>query len=160
MFKAFLSAIGLLALAGCSATGPTYSQYQSQEANSSVVYIYRPSKSVNCCVAPAVYINGQKKNSLKNGGYVVYELEPGTHVVAVGDGTYGFEKSALQLDLGAGESYYLKWVIGPVENFSELVLASVAGVTGSAIGARDYNLVPIKSQIAKEEIRALKLSMP
>lgn len=160
MYKPFLIIVCLIALSGCSASGPAYSQYQSQEANSSVVYIYRPSKSVNCCVAPAVYIDGQKKNSLKNGGYVVYELEPGAHVVAVGDGKYGFEKSDLQLDLSAGESYYLKWVIGPLENFSELVLASVAGVSGSAIGARDYNLVPIKSQVAKEEIRALKLSMP
>ena len=147
-----------LGLCGCSASGPIYKQYSPVGAESAIVYVYRPSRSVNCCVAPAVYLNGDKQHSLKNGGYLFYELTQGTHTLTVGDGSYGFTKESLELEVEVGKHYYLKWNIGPIENMGDVVAVAMLG--GATAGQREYNLVQINSDIAKQEISSLKLSTP
>jgi len=145
-------------LVGCAASGPTYKQYSVQNQGSAVVYIYRPSRSVNCCVAPAVYINDSKRHSLKNGGYLAYELESGVHKITVGDGAYGFTAETLELNLEKGKDYFLKWNIGPIENIGDVVAVAMLG--GATAGKREYNLVQMNSDVAKTEISSLKLSAP
>lgn len=148
-------AIGLY---GCGASGPIYKQYSPKNSETAVVYVYRPSRSVNCCVAPAVYLNGNRQGSLKNGGYLVYELPSGEHKITVGDGSYGFTAESLEVDLEKGEYYFLKWNIGPIQNMGDVVAVAMLG--SAAPGQREYNLVQVNPAIAKQEISSLKLSLP
>ncbi|WP_299946875.1 DUF2846 domain-containing protein [uncultured Microbulbifer sp.] len=140
-------AFGLL---GCSANGPIYQEHTQSLKDSSVVYIYRPSRAINCCVAPAVYINGESSGSLKNGGYLVYELPAMKHEITVGDGSNGFEPLTYNKSLKKNESYYLKWVIGSVE---ELNLPAL-------YAPRNYYLVEVKADDAQIDLKKLKLSRP
>ena len=147
-----------LGLYGCGASGPVFKQYLPKNSDSATVYIYRPSRTVNCCVAPAVYLNGDKGYSLKNGGYLVYELTQGKHEVTVGDGTYGFTEESLELNLKRGEHYFLKWNIGPIENMGDIIAVAILG--GATPGQREYNLVQVNPDVGKQEITTLKLSSP
>ncbi|WNO08945.1 DUF2846 domain-containing protein [Teredinibacter sp. KSP-S5-2] len=143
-------------LIGCAASGPIYKQYSPKSTDSAVVYVYRISRSVNCCVAPAVYINDSKRDSLKNGGYLVYELDSGAQKITVGDGSYGFTEETLELNLEKGKQYFLKWNIGPIVNMEYAITMAVA--FGVALGQREYNLVQMDDSVAKQEISSLKLS--
>lgn len=121
MLRVFVLMLLAFCLYGCGASGPIYQQYSPRNADAAVVYVYRPSRTVNCCVAPAVYLNATKKESLKNGGYLVYELAAGKHKITVGDGAYGFTPESLELELEQGTHYFLKWNIGPIENMVDVV---------------------------------------
>ncbi len=156
--KVFTFVIAALALAGCSASGPIFKQYTPQKSDSAILYIYRPQKTVNCCVAPAVYIDGATQHALKNGGYHVYELPAGNYEVIVGDGSYGFTAESIELKLEQSNHYYLKWNIGPIENLSAVITGAILG--GATSGQREYNLVQMDPATAKQEISSLKLSMP
>ncbi len=148
----------VFSLYGCGASGPIYKQYSPQNNDSAIVYIYRPSRSVNCCVAPAVYVNDSKKASLKNGGYLVYELAAGKHKITVGDGSYGFTPESLEVDFKKSKHYFLKWNIGPIENMGDVIAVAMLG--SATAGKREYNLVQVDSVAAKREISSLKLSSP
>lgn len=100
MLKKISSLIVVLLLTACSAAGPKYQEYALTKSENAVVYIYRPTKTVNCCVAPKVYINQSPKSDLKNGGYVVYELPAGQHEIVVGDGSFGFTSEKVNLSCG------------------------------------------------------------
>ncbi|WP_041324530.1 DUF2846 domain-containing protein [Saccharophagus degradans] len=152
--------IVLILLAGCSASGPVYKQHELQNSKNATLYIYRPSKAVNCCVAPLIYVDSEKLGPLKNGGYTVQELEPGAHVITVGDGSHGFDASTVELNFESGEEYYLKWVIGSLDNLGVVILTGMVGAGAAAPGERDYNLVVINSEDAKVEISKLKMSLP
>jgi len=135
-----------LFLIGCSASGPLYTEHVPSVKDVSVVYIYRPIRTVNCCVAPAIYIDGVKKVSLKNGGYSVFELAPGKHEIKVGDGSYGFDPATVEGTYVAGTSYYFKWVIGSIQ---ELNLPAM-------YADRDYHLIKVQNDEAKSEISSLR----
>lgn len=138
----------------CGASGPVYKQHLASNANSAIVYVYRPSRAVNCCVAPKVYVEGEAQGTLKNGGYLVFELPPRKTTITVGDGAHGFEAQTLELSLEAGTSYYLKWVIG------ELSQLDMMAVGGMAVGRseRNYHLIKVSHEQAQGEISNLKNS--
>lgn len=154
MLKKVFSLIGILLLTSCSAAGPKFQEHSLVKAENAVVYIYRPTKTVNCCVAPKVYINQTPKADLKNGGYVVYELPAGKQEIIVGDGSYGFTPEKISLSLESGESVYLKWVIGGLSEIDILAVGNIA--VGSS--ARDYYLLEYPTEKAISEIKELKLS--
>jgi len=141
----FIAAAFLL---GCAASGPQYSEHSASKASAGVIYVYRPTRAVNCCVAPAVYVDGVKRGELKNGGYLVYDLAAGKHSVQVGDGGYGFDPQTQDVVIEPGGSYYLKWVIGKLE----------AVDFRSYSADYNYHLIPVPVERAKSEISGLKLS--
>jgi hypothetical protein len=146
----------IISLAGCSASGPLYSDFSPNLTGSSIIYIYRPSRAVNCCVAPAAYINGARLESLKNGGYLVYEFPAGNYEVTVGDGDYGFDPQTLKISTSAGSIHYLKWVIGSLDQFD----AMIVGGYGVGYATRNYHLIEMPLDKARDEIVSLKLSKP
>ena len=154
MLKKVSSLIAVLLLTACSAAGPKFQEYALSKSENAVVYIYRPTKTVNCCVAPKVYINQTPKSDLKNGGYVVYELPAGKHEIVVGDGSFGFTPEKVNLSLKSGEIVYLKWVIGSLSQLDILAVGNIA--VGSS--ARNYYLLKYPSNEALPEIKELKLS--
>ena len=155
MPKKFFNLMMVLLLTACSAAGPKFQDHALSKAENAVVYIYRPTKTVNCCVAPKVYINQIPKSALKNGGYVVYELPAGKHEIVVGDGSFGFTPEKLNLSLSSGEIVYLKWVIGSLSQFDILAVGNIAAGTST----RDYHLLKYPSNEALLEIKELKLSL-
>lgn len=154
MFTRISLFISVLLLASCSAAGPKFQEYALANTNNAIVYIYRPTKTVNCCVAPNVYINQAPKAGLKNGGYLAYELPPGNHEITVGDGSYGFTAETVNLTLTSGDVIYLKWVIGSLSQFDILAIGSVA--VGRS--ARDYHLLQYPAEKAQVEIKELNFS--
>lgn len=154
MFKKVFYLMVVVLLTSCSATGPKFQEYTLSKAENAVVYIYRPTKTVNCCVAPKVYINQTPKADLKNGGYVVYELPAGKHEIVVGDGSFGFTPEKISLSVAYGEIVYLKWVIGGLSQLDILAVGNIA--VGTSV--RDYYLLQYPSHEALPEIKELKLS--
>lgn len=154
MFKIILCIISVLILGSCAASGPKFQEHGLSKPENALVYIYRPTKTVNCCVAPKVYINKSPKADLKNGGYQVYELPAGQYEIVVGDGSYGFTPEIVNLSLKSGEEIYLKWVIGDLSQLDILAIGNLA--VGSS--ARDYYLLQYPNEKANMEIKELKLS--
>ena len=70
-------------LTGCIATGAHFSGLEEIPQGKSEVYIYRESKMVAAIIASDVIIDGEKKATLKNGGYVKINLTPGTHKIVI-----------------------------------------------------------------------------
>ena len=154
MVKKVFFVFAVLWLTSCAATGPKFKEHSLVKPDNAVVYIYRPTKTVNCCVAPKVYINQVPKADLKNGGYLVYELSAGKYEIVVGDGSYGFTPETLNLSLAAGESVYLKWVIGGLSQLDIMAIGNIAVGNSS----RDYYLLQYPNEKAILEIKELKLS--
>lgn len=152
--KLFLTLLLCVVMTACGASGPIYKQHLASNPNSAMVYVYRPSRAVNCCVAPTVYVEAEAQGTLKNGGYLVFELPPRETTITVGDGAHGFEAQTLELPLDAGTSYYLKWVIG------ELSQLDMMAVGGMAVGRseRNYHLIKVPHEQAEDEISTLKNS--
>ncbi len=94
---------------GCTASGPIFSPAENPGSNKSLVYVYRPFNIVACGVAPYVYIDGVKHDSLKNNGYLVYAVEPGTRIIETNRGLS--ESLTVYLDVVAGNEYHIRWSV-------------------------------------------------
>ncbi len=154
MIKRIIVLLGIVFLTSCAASGPKFQEKTITNATNAIIYVYRPSKTVNCCVAPKVYLNKVPTADLKNGGYIAVEVPAGKHEVTVGDGSYGFTPEKLMLSLNSGESVYLKWVIGGLTQFDIMAVGNVAVGTS----AREYFLLQFPKEKAIIEISELKLS--
>ena len=149
MFKKVSLLFIINTLLGCATTSdPTHQPYVDASTESAIVYIYRLSRTVNCCFSPNAYINDKARGSLKNGGYLVFELPKGNYSITVGDGSYGFEAASISKQLHAGEVTYLKWVIGSIKEPN----------IPAMLALRNYHLQEVNLSEAKNEISNLKLS--
>jgi hypothetical protein len=140
----------LLVLFGCGATGPKFTSFNNPESNQGVIYVYRPSAFVNGGMAPTVYLNEQEKPKLRNGGYQVYNLPPGQYKI-VTDGnllTWSPGRSEVVVNLHAGEIVYIR--LGSHVD---------AVYVNAGIAITDANLVPVKEELAKQELPETNLSM-
>ena len=65
----------------CMATGPIFTPQQLSDGGNALIYVYRPSRFTNAAGAPEITVDGVRKGSLKNGGYLAIEVKPGEHSV-------------------------------------------------------------------------------
>lgn len=81
--RLFIHAIAsLLLLAGCAvALGPQFQQLEPTSADKATVYVYRPSLDFFRPGHPEVFVNGSRKFALRDGGYSVFTLSPGTYEI-------------------------------------------------------------------------------
>lgn len=154
MLKKIVALAGFLFLTACAANGPKFHEKGPSQSENSLIYIYRPTRTINCCVSPKIYLDQAPKANLNNGGYAVYEVSAGQHQVIVGDGTYGFTAEKLNVTTTPGEAVYLKWVIGDLSQVDMMIVGALA--VGSA--KRDYHLIQIPKDKALPEISTLNLS--
>ena len=82
-----------------AAPGP---QPQGEEAKASV-YIYRYKQFVGAALEPSIYCDETQLARMDNGRYFVVKLDPGKHTFRSND-----KQSGVELDLKAGEEYYLR----------------------------------------------------
>lgn len=136
----------VLFLTSCGATGPKFTTLTNTESGYGVIYIYRPSAFLNGGAAPYVYINGEEKSKLKNGGYQLYKLPPGEYEVVTDGFTWLPGKAVVVVKLNSAEKVYLRLV----SNFEAAIGTSI--VSGST-------LTPVTEKFALKELVGTKLSM-
>lgn len=95
-------------LVGCAAGPAVFVPVAASAENASVVYIYRPAKSANMMLSPAVSVAGSRSFEMKNGQYKRLALSPGKHTVRLA-ATAG-NTPAVEYDLAITEPriYYLR----------------------------------------------------
>jgi hypothetical protein len=110
------AALGLSAvLAGCAspATGPEF-QLAPTPPDRGAVYIYRPGREFNHGGYPYVFLNGEKKFSLREKGYALLPLVPGNYEIKVEgsqSGTNWWPPPATRtLAVEAGQEYFVRVV--------------------------------------------------
>lgn len=72
------------------------------------VYIVRPSR-LGFAVKVKVFINDKLVGKTKGGKYLALDLDPGTHTIL----SKAENKSIVELNVEAGQEYYLKQIIFP-----------------------------------------------
>ncbi len=113
----FLSLV--LFIIGCTAGGPAFSSVENPDTDKSLIYLYRPFNIVGCGMAPYVYIDEVKHDSLKNNGYLVYAVEPGMRIIETNCSLS--DPLTLYLDVVAGNEYYIRWWIETNTNWGSVI---------------------------------------
>jgi hypothetical protein len=114
-------AAGLLVFTACSSTPPPAPSPRTVEPSAptasteglsseevATVYIYRPKDFIGFALHPTVMLDGKDLINIGNGRLFVGRFPPGRRVFKMDDG-----KSGAEIDLEAGQSYYLQVVIVP-----------------------------------------------
>lgn len=119
----------LVLVSGCVASGPKFSNLVEARSGFSTIYVMRKTKSYGFAYCPPVSLDGKEVGCLKNGGYLVLKVPPGSHELR-------FEKRALEVgkerfvsfEANGAESLFFEWSI----SFNGVwAVGSIAGVTGS-----------------------------
>lgn len=100
--------VGLLLLGGCATLGPVYQKVATVPEGMGLVYVYRPNSFVGGAVAYDVKVGEAVVTTLHNGGYYPYLVKPGE----VEFWAKTESRSAVTLDVKAGEVYYVKGTVG------------------------------------------------
>ena len=69
-------ALATLSLFGCGAQGSAF-QPEAPTKASGLVYVYRVNKLFGVAVGNDIVIDGVKRGTLRNAGYLTYQLSPG-----------------------------------------------------------------------------------
>ena len=102
-------------LSGCGlATGPRFNGLQDPQSDEAILYVYRVGVSPETAleVPLCVYINGEKKDALKAGGYLMYRIAPQRTEVRLTDCNFlrvlGLGTETVLIDALPSIRYYLK----------------------------------------------------
>lgn len=104
--SAFL--VGVVLISGCATLGPTFQKIDKTPEGMGLVYIYRPSSFIGAAVSYDVKVGETVITTLYNGGYYPYFAKPGELELWASTEA----KSAVTLDVKAGEIYYVKGTVG------------------------------------------------
>ena len=111
-FKTAIVGLSLLLLAllsGCAPSlGPVYQKAELAPNDKGLVYIYRPSSFVGGGVSYDVKVGEIPVTTLYNGGYYPYFSSPGE----IEFWAKTESRSAVTLDVEAGETYFIKGTVG------------------------------------------------
>jgi hypothetical protein len=148
MFLPMLVGIGVLGCAA-SASGPGYPGVRPVTTEGYRIVIYRPSTFVNKAAYPNVYVDGELKGTLRNGGYLELDVPPGAHKIKLQrrmtwDGSQEF-------DVVADSKTTVFYRLG-----SRLV--GVSGVGSSVFVTKGLSLTAAEAELALAELKLLKAS--
>jgi hypothetical protein len=140
----------------CSATGPTFSGLNTPaNDNEAIVYIYRPDRFQLGGATPNVDVNGEFIFPLKNNGFNLVRLSPGSHTFELTtsptwDSYFSPELMPTELRVKGGEIYFLKLDF------------DAAGFSSSNVNAVGYEghvrLSEVDARTARSEMAGTKLS--
>jgi len=136
----------LVFLAGCVGNKKTFIAVEPSVEKGSVVYVYRPSKTVNVMQIPKVSITGAKQFAIASDEYKLLYLMPGKHAVklhAIKGNTAAVEH---ELVVFKGRIHYLR------------VDASMKFEVGQTYQPyqRSFGLTEVSPELAKVEIASAK----
>ena len=110
-------------LSGCGvATGPKFSGLEDPQSDEAILYVFRHTEGlcVNCALEyPCVFINDEKKDPLKVGGYLTYRIAPEATEVRVAEcGLLSpggmFQSKTVVIDALPAMRYYIKCCSPPI----------------------------------------------
>jgi hypothetical protein len=102
---AIITSLLLLAfLSGCAAKGPAFTQIDNLSTDKGLVYIYRVPSIKGAAISYDIYANEKPIFTLKNGGYFPYQTNTGEIEFSASTEA----KSAITVDVEAGQTYYIK----------------------------------------------------
>jgi hypothetical protein len=144
-----LLALGLVALAGCSATGTTYKDHPAHNepvpANTARIVVFRLDRAQNSTVVAKVQLDKAEFGHLRESGFLVRDVSPGAHTLGV-DLPMDAGACGLPLEIASGETGY--FLVAPrsenmmartpgsiLETFSPTILGSLIGALATEAGA-------------------------
>lgn len=158
-----LLAGALVALAGCSATGPVF-QERAAAAGKATVYVYRPSSFVNSGNAPNLFVNDVDYGPLWNEGYIPLSLPPGEiSVVLKGDRfKWGLAPIGTNARVEAGKTYYFR--MGNLLDFANYGSSPGGGPSSTStvtpVLGRTIEIQQVPADYGRKEIVDTKLAGP
>ena len=127
----------ILLLGGCSSFGGSkgvpYSGLSDFKEGTGQVYIYRPSHFVMSLAIPTLKIDEKPAPPIRNGSYMVYNLEPGIHkFVLKKNGNWAISKIEFDVDVNKSQRKYfrLSTDFGGFDAFGPIVVATINGYFG------------------------------
>jgi hypothetical protein len=127
--------VALMVLGGCATLGPVYQKMDRIPDGTGLVYLYRPSSFIGGGVSYDIKVGETPIITLYNGGYYPYFSKPGE----IEFWAKTESRSAVTLDVKAGQVYYIKGTVG----------------VGFIVGRPHLIVVP--SETAENEIAECKL---
>lgn len=98
-------------LQGCVAMGNKYSGYQPISTGNAVLYLYRQSKFDSKAYCPDIVVDGKTKFCLKDGGFAMFELPAGRHVVLLKKSIMdSSEDVSVGIHMAEGKRYFMEYV--------------------------------------------------
>jgi len=152
--KIILFILSALILSGCAASGQNFSGLEPISDTEGKVYLYRPYNFFQGGTWPTVFINGEKRFTLKNQGYLVLSLPAGQYDLKIGKShffaNWMFDDVEGKLIIESNKIYYLKLDIA----FEDLqAYGTVMSMSGSV------GLISIPEAHALKDLKELKSSM-
>ena len=65
------------------ATGPLFESNTLPPEGQAVIYVFRPDQDYARAVAPDLMVDGKPAGAIQNGGYLVFNVEPGKHTIDI-----------------------------------------------------------------------------
>lgn len=143
----------------CAAPGPIYAPLPAKEGHASL-YIYRPSKFKGGGTYPHIYIDGEEKSALRNGGYISVYLEPGEHTIESKgkDWKWDLPDSSVRISVEPEKMYFIKLDydlnIGVSDSGKQVVRNMWAGSIWKVNYGAGFH--PVDPSAGSEEIQSLK----
>lgn len=103
-FAVILSVLFFSFLSGCAAKGPAFSKIDNLSSDKGLVYVYRVPSIKGAAISYDIKVGENVITTLKNGGYFPYQTNPGEIEFSAATEA----KSAITLDVEAGQTYYIK----------------------------------------------------
>lgn len=93
-----------------------------EEAKKAVIYVYRPSSLVAAMQAFRLRLDGQFVVDCTSGSFIRLVVEPGKHVIGVGNAGSTTTKESVSVEADEGKTSYVKLTIGasPVSGIPQL----------------------------------------
>ena len=118
LFGLSISLLIACTIAGCSATGKIFVPIE-HEANTALIYIYRPDRFLGSGNVWHLNANGAKVTEIRNGGWFAYHskpddvtfysnLRPGVGTIL--PGMMDSDKEMITISVEAGKTYFVKFI--------------------------------------------------
>ena len=105
LMKIWLLLASLFVLAGCAATGNSFSAADPAPTNSGVVYFYRPAAFTGGALNIMLVDNGVHISRIQNGQFIKHLAIPGKHTFHTD--TMAIDKT-VEFDVQVGETYFVR----------------------------------------------------
>lgn len=147
-------------LVACSASGPSYSAFESQTTRDTGVYIYRTKHLIPGGSAP-ILIDGKAVGSLKDAGFIYAPLTPGAHTIATPNKSSILSRTTYityPIHLNKHQQVYVKveWLPSNETRRSTVMLSS--GISSYQTQQYNWSFQEVAGEQGSQEVRRLNLS--
>jgi hypothetical protein len=153
-----LFAVLAFVVAGCAATGPSYTSVKSAipqlQSDNSRIYFLREGGFVNSGLTARVHLNGIKIVDLNMDGFAYVDRPAGNMLIMI-DASLNFGEARKMFTVESGKTYYFL-----VANDSSNVLAGIIGGSLGAVseGGGRFVFYRIPESMALEQLKTKKKS--